>query len=761
MTISEFVDFILNKVAKDETFGSKFDEETLAQIKTLETYTDKETVTSKMDSKAMSKFLGMDKDMIDMVYSFYFGTNEGGASNTITLPEFMSFMLNDVMDNKMLASKFDENIVNQLNQMNGLLNVAISGVKLTPGQIGATLGMAEEQVAMLMSMSGAESMTLPEFTNFMVNVVLANETYAAMIDVTTAESLKKMNGLMQAAVVGVRFSAEEMAGMLGIDKEQATLLYVYYTGVGIDSKKMTPMELVEYLLAAKKNGGVIGEAITDDIASQLGTVQNLMNLTAKDTKFSYSKLAKMLGMDKETMKLLFTLNDSSEKLGKWKLSMQVLVDFLIDNSKEFGNMIDSSMVSTLKLAQKLINGAVNGTKYTYSDMASLLDMDGKQLKQLYLLYISKYGDTSEWGTSIEKLVDFIVDTVLKDKSYKDMFDKDTADKLDSAKVIIDAVISEKKYSAKEATKMLKKLTDELDSSTVELLYLYYGSQKNSEKDWTMSIETLFYHLADNVVNDKKFDAFIDDDVKEEIKDLKVTLKDGIDQLVGKNYSIMMITTKYPDESIETHNFVDTVNNAFDDNVKQDYYMMGNSVMNYEMQNTFHKEVLLMTILTALSIFVIVALTFKSISIPAILVLIVQCSVYITVAYSGITQGPMQYIAYLLVQCILMGATIDYAILFTNYYKQYRREDISIKEALQGAYQGAIHTIFTSGAVLLTVTGIIGAFTEGVTGDACKQVAIGTFVAILMILFVLPGTIAVFDKMLLRREKKRQLRAKLG
>jgi predicted RND superfamily exporter protein len=374
------------------------------------------------------------------------------------------------------------------------------------------------------------------------------------------------------------------------------------------------------------------------------------------------------------------------------------------------------------------------------------------------LYLSEYGDTSAWGTSIDKLVDFLIGTVLKDKTYADMFDKDTADKLDSANVIIDAVISEKKYSAKEASKMLKKLTDELDSNTVELLYLYYGSQKNSDKDWTMSIETLFYHLADNVVNDKKFDSFIDKDMKKEIKDLKVTLKDGIDQLVGENYSIMMINTTYPDESTQTHHFIDTVNNTLSDNVAKDYYMIGNSVMNYEMQNTFHKEVLLMTILTALSIFVIVALTFRSISIPAILVLIVQCSVYITVAYSGLTQGPMQYIAYLLVQCILMGATIDYAILFTNYYKRYRKQEIGIKEALQKAYQGSIHTIFTSGAVLLTVTGIIGGFAEGVTGDACKQVAIGTFVAILMILFVLPGTIAVFDKMLLRRERKRQLKS---
>ena len=49
------------------------------------------------------------------------------------------------------------------------------------------------------------------------------------------------------------------------------------------------------------------------------------------------------------------------------------------------------------------------------------------------------------------------------------------------------------------------------------------------------------------------------------------------------------------------------------------------------------------------------------------------------------------------------------------------------------------------------------FSSDVTGDSCKQVAIGTFVAILMILFVLPGTIAVFDKMVLRRERKRQLK----
>jgi len=760
MNIREFIDFMLNKVAKNKDFSSQFDKDTLNQIKSLETFTDKKVIKTKYSSKKMASLLGMDKSMIDLVYTFYYGTNEGGASEKITLPQFINFILNDVMDNKRLSSNFDENMAASLNQMNSLLNVAMSGAKLTAGQLAATLGMEEEQVTMLMSMSGAESMTLPEFTNFMVNVVLANPTYATMIDVQTQESLKTMNNLMQAATVGVQFSAQEMGAMLGIDTEQVKLLYTYYKGTQIEDKKMTPVELVEYLLAAKKSGGVIGNAITDDVVTQLKTVQNFMNISLKDTKFSHSKMASMFGLDASTMKLLYTLHDSYEDTSKWKLSMQTIVNFLVDNSKTFGDMIDNSTKSTLELAQKLINGTVKGTKYSVSEMANLLDMDKKQLKQLYLLYISEHGNTSSWGTSIQKLVNFLIEDVFKEKDFADMFDKDTKETITSAKVIIDAVVSGKKYSAKDATNMLKKLTDELDKNTVELLYLFYGSKNYSEDNWKMSIETLFYHLADEVVEDEKFSSFIDGDMKKEIKDLRGTLEDGINQLVGDNYSIMMINTTYPDESVETHNFVDKVNKTYSKTVDGNYYMIGNSVMNYEMKNSFNQEVLLMTLLTAISIFIIVALTFKSISIPLILVLIVQCSVYITVAYSGLTQGPMQYIAYLLVQCILMGATIDYAILFTNYYKQSRRIDMSIKESLKEAYQGSIHTIFTSGAVLLSVTGIIGAFTKDVVGDSCRQVAIGTFVAIVMILFVLPGTIAVFDKMVLRRERKRQLKMKM-
>ena len=67
----------------------------------------------------------------------------------------------------------------------------------------------------------------------------------------------------------------------------------------------------------------------------------------------------------------------------------------------------------------------------------------------------------------------------------------------------------------------------------------------------------------------------------------------------------------------------------------------------------------------------VALTFRSLAVPAILVLIVQCGVFITVAALGAIGGSIYYLALLIVECILMGATIDYGILFTSYYREMR------------------------------------------------------------------------------------------
>ena len=77
-------------------------------------------------------------------------------------------------------------------------------------------------------------------------------------------------------------------------------------------------------------------------------------------------------------------------------------------------------------------------------------------------------------------------------------------------------------------------------------------------------------------------------------------------------------------------------------------------------------------------------TFKSILIPIILVLLIQCAVYITMDTLTFAGGSVYFIALLIVQSILMGATIDYAILYTSYYLESRKL-MDIKEALINSY----------------------------------------------------------------------------
>jgi predicted RND superfamily exporter protein len=177
-------------------------------------------------------------------------------------------------------------------------------------------------------------------------------------------------------------------------------------------------------------------------------------------------------------------------------------------------------------------------------------------------------------------------------------------------------------------------------------------------------------------------------------------------------------------------------------------------MVYEMQQTFDQELILISLLTAGAIFVVVALVFRSLIIPAILVLLVQCGVFITVCIAGIQGMAIYFLALLIVECILMGAMIDYAILFTNYYRE-KRQVFGKKSALRETYKDAIHTIMTSGSIIVIGVGIVGfCFDNPVIAQICIALATGAFCALVLVLFILPGLLSVFDRLIIRKPKEK-------
>ena len=299
----------------------------------------------------------------------------------------------------------------------------------------------------------------------------------------------------------------------------------------------------------------------------------------------------------------------------------------------------------------------------------------------------------------------------------------------------------KKYNASELDYFLKMQNIDINKEIIISFYktIYQDKYNNDSK---LTLEELINFIIQNQNN---FKNMINDDMLLEINNANNMIHETKKMFVGENYSIINISTSYKEESKDTFTFIDKLDKECKNKLNGKYYFIGNSIMNYEMSNNFNYEMNKLTIITIVLIFLVVLLTFKSVIIPLILVLLIQCAVYLLMTIIKIMDLKVYYLSLLIVQSILMGATIDYAILFTNYYLESRKNN-SIKISLKETYNKSIHTILTSSMIMIIITGVLGfIFTDPAIGEICHIIAIGVTLAVLLILFVLPSIITLFDK----------------
>ena len=186
----------------------------------------------------------------------------------------------------------------------------------------------------------------------------------------------------------------------------------------------------------------------------------------------------------------------------------------------------------------------------------------------------------------------------------------------------------------------------------------------------------------------------------------------------------------------------------------EHYYVGESVMYAEMRAGFDHEMGVVTLLTILSIFLIVAVTFRSVIVPTILILTVMTAVYVNVVVAGVVSGQMLYLAYLIVQAILMGATIDYGILFANYYRESRMKMLPV-DAVCAAYKNSIRTILTSGLIMVIGPGAMAlAIDDLMISNIVGCLAVGAFMAVVLTLTALPAVLVALDKWVVYGKKNR-------
>lgn len=219
-----------------------------------------------------------------------------------------------------------------------------------------------------------------------------------------------------------------------------------------------------------------------------------------------------------------------------------------------------------------------------------------------------------------------------------------------------------------------------------------------------------------------------------------------DQFFSEHYSRIVLNTTTEDEGDEAFALVDTVK-KITDRYYDDYYATGESFTLNDMKNIVTKDNQLVNILTVVTIALVLLVTFRSISIPLVLLLTIQTSVWINLSFPYFTDDPLVYIGYLIISIVQLAATVDYAILFTEDYTNNRRE-MSKWQAIKKTINEKIFSIGVSASILSSVGFILWlTSSDPIISSIGILLGRGTLLAFLMVVFFLPGLLTLFDKVI--------------
>lgn len=319
--------------------------------------------------------------------------------------------------------------------------------------------------------------------------------------------------------------------------------------------------------------------------------------------------------------------------------------------------------------------------------------------------------------------------------------------------LAEMAFSGRKYGPAQVSRVLSAAGVPVTRGQMDLLYLYAGSRRDYDPETRLSLAQLLPYAIDTLLADPALAPFLDGEMQEGIAGARGQIDEALGSLRAGDYSLAAVITDYPSESDSTFSFISRLQALSDASVEGPHYLVGESVMYKETHDGFAKELLLLTLLTVLAIYVIVAWTFRSLLIPVPLIMTVLAGNYINVFVCGLGGSPMYYLSYLIIQGVLMGAIIDYSILMTSYYREARRT-LDIPASIRMAYRGAGHSIMTSGLIIVLVPYALSLWlNDFLIPMILRSLAVGAFSAIVIIILMLPAVLAVCDRLVVPGKRR--------
>ena len=221
-------------------------------------------------------------------------------------------------------------------------------------------------------------------------------------------------------------------------------------------------------------------------------------------------------------------------------------------------------------------------------------------------------------------------------------------------------------------------------------------------------------------------------------------EDTLLQLNSENYTRMVLTVDADYEGEETFALVEEIRAIAQEYYPDSYYLAGQGVSTYDLMDTITTDMVKVNIVAILAVFVVLLISMKSISLPVILVLAIEAAIWINTAIPYFLGNSVFYISYLIISSIQLGATVDYAILFTDRYKEFR-EEMDKKAAIRKTISTVTTSIMTSASVMAVAGFAMGSVSSnGLLAQLGNFLGIGTICSFMIVFFVLPGMLWLFD-----------------
>ena len=219
---------------------------------------------------------------------------------------------------------------------------------------------------------------------------------------------------------------------------------------------------------------------------------------------------------------------------------------------------------------------------------------------------------------------------------------------------------------------------------------------------------------------------------------------------------MVLTVEADYEGDKTFALVKTLRDTAEQYYPGEWYLAGEGVSTYDLMDTVTADMAKVNLVAIGAVFLVLLFTMKSLILPVLLVLSIETAIWINLAIPYFGNQTIFYIAYLIISSIQLGATVDYAILFTDRYRE-MRQTYGKKEAIIQTIAAVAVSILTSAFVMTVVGFLLGIIsTHGLLSQLGYFLGKGTLCSLAIVLFVLPGLLYLFDKLIVKCKKSKEV-----